>query len=113
MHNVHQHEDHRNWLPIILGNLELFENDFALFILLGFLESSFVCPAQQFPTISAIDIGNCVQTGKEMLILFGPFNYVRRVTKQKGSPTASLQDIIKFNSTTKIKIIINFRENII
>lgn len=94
MHNVHQHEDHRNWLPIILGNLELFENDFALFILLGFLESSFVCPAQQFPTISAIDIGNCAQTGEEMLILFGPFDYVRRVTKQKGSPTACLQDIL-------------------
>lgn len=81
MHNVHQHEDHRNWLPIILGNLELFENDF-------------VCPAQQFPTISAIDIGNCAQTGEEMLILFGPFDYVRRVTKQKGSPTACLQDIL-------------------
>ncbi|PON75450.1 hypothetical protein PanWU01x14_040750, partial [Parasponia andersonii] len=78
-------------LPIFLDNLVFLKNEFSFFVLLGLLISSFILPSQNFTTVLAVNISNCVETSYKLPVLFGAQNYVHGMGEQKGSPMHCLR----------------------
>lgn len=59
-------------LPVFLDNIWLFKYVFSFFVLLTFLISFFIFPAQQLMTIRAVNISNFVQSSYQKPLFFGP-----------------------------------------